>query len=144
MNYDEMQVELYHHGVKGMKWGIRKKRPSNTHSMKNKRRLGIDSKGNLTFTKEETTKKNVKKFAIKTSLFTAGIALSVYVSKHPEIVTKGSKAVDRILNKNGSKTVVDSVRDLNDSGLFSKSLNRNLTVEEAIANGLKDYITRMQ
>ena len=61
--------ELYHHGVKGMKWGVRKSNvnksaPNNTR----KRHLGIDTHGNINITKEKTTKKNVAKFALKPAL----------------------------------------------------------------------------
>lgn len=147
--------ELYHHGIKGMRWGVRryrnkdgtlttegKRRASETDNVKNKRHLGIDSKGNISFTRDATTKKNVTKFAVKTAIFAAGMSASVYISKHPEIVANGARKANDILAKNGSKTVSSTVKDLNDSGLFSQSLNRNLTVEEAIARGLGEYITR--
>lgn len=136
--------ELAHHGVKGQKWGVRRyqnKDGSLTPAGK-KRRLGIDSKGNISFTREETTKKNVAKFVTKTAIFAAGMSLSVYISKHPEIVANGARKANDILAKNGTKTVASAVSDLNDSGLFSQSLNRNLTVAEAIEKGLGEYITR--
>lgn len=147
--------ELNHHGIKGMKWGVRryrnkdgtltpagKRRISETDNAKPKRHLGIDSKGNISFTREETTKKNVTKFVAKTAIFTAGMSLSVYISKHPEIVANGARKTNSILAKDGSKSVTSVVSDLNDSGLFSQSLNRNLTVAEAIEKGLGEYITR--
>ena len=147
--------ELSHHGIKGMKWGVRryrnkdgtltsagKRRISEEDSAKTKRHLGIDSKGNISFTGEETTKKNVTKFVAKTAIFTAGMSLSMYISKHPEIVSKGVRKANDVLAKNGSKTVASATKDLNDSGLFSNSLNRNLTVAEAIERGLGEYITR--
>ena len=155
MSYYIRTNELTHHGVKGMKWGVRrfqnkdgtltpagKMRNIEADDAKRKRYLGIDSKGNISFTREETTKKNVTKFAVKTSIFTAGMLLSVYISKNPEIVAKGARKANDVLAKNGAKTVANAAKDLNDSGLFSSSLNRNLTVAEAIERGLGEYITR--
>ena len=154
-NYILVNGELYHHGIKGMKWGVRryrnkdgtlapagKKRIKEANDTRRKRHLGIDSKGNISFTRDETTKKNVKKFVVKTAIFTAGMSLSVYISKHPEIVVNGARKANNVLAKNGTKTVASTVQDLNDSGLFSKALNRNLTVAEAIEKGLGEYITR--
>ena len=87
---------------------------------------------------KKTTKNNVKKFAIKMSIFASVTTASIHISKHPDIIYKGQKTVNSILNKNKSKTVDDIIDDMmssNDSGIFSKSLNRMLTVEEAAAKG---------
>ena len=92
------ELELYHFGVKGMKWGVRKK-SSSTPESKPKRHLGIDSKGNVTFTREKTTKKNVQKLAIKTAILSANTALSVYISKHPEVIYKGMRSVERMTTR---------------------------------------------
>ena len=93
-----MNNELYHYGVMGMKWGVRKK-SSNASTGKPRRHLGIDSGGNITFTRDKTTKKNVQKFAVKTAIFSATTGLSMYISKHPEIVYKGMQAVNKMMGK---------------------------------------------
>ena len=121
--------ELYHHGVKGMKWGQRKQASDKSGKL----HVGIDDKGNLTLTKEKTTRNNVKKFAIKMSIFTSSIAASIYISKHPEIITKGMKMCSEIFNKNKGKTVEDIITY---GGVYSEKLGRFLTDAELAANGL--------
>ena len=39
-----MNSELYHYGVKGMKWGVRKERQPSTKSRSKKQRLVLESK----------------------------------------------------------------------------------------------------
>ena len=118
--------ELYHHGVKGMKWGIRKNEKKAVS--KGKRHLGINEKGNISFINEKTTNEAKAKFAAKLLISTAGIALSVYLSKHPNLIHKGMKFVNGVSNK-----PVDSFENYK---VFSKSLGRYLTKQELIDKGL--------
>ena len=118
---------LSHHGVKGMKWGIRKNEKKKDVS-KGKRHLGINEKGNISFINEKTTNEAKAKFAAKLLISTAGIALSVYLSKHPNLIHKGMKFVNGVSNK-----PVDSVENYK---VFSKSLGRYLTEQELIDKGL--------
>ena len=118
--------ELYHHGVKGMKWGVRKNEKKS--SQKSKRHLGINEKGNISFIHDKTTNKAKIKFAAKTSMFASGMALSAYISKHPELINKGMNFVHGMSNK-----PVDSLETYK---VFSKSLGRYLTEEELINKGL--------
>ena len=120
-----------------MKWGVRWSDGNNkTGSKTGKRHLGIDSKGNLTITKEKTTHENVKKFAVKTSITAAMTGASIYIRKHPQILMKGMKATGKVLNKNNNKTIKDAADMASNYQVYSKKLGRMLTVEELIAKGL--------
>lgn len=44
MGMNEHDYELYHHGVKGMKWGVRKKSPPNQSSKKRDKRRLVSTK----------------------------------------------------------------------------------------------------
>ena len=118
--------ELYHFGVKGMRWGVRKN--DKKSSQKSKRHLGINEKGNISFINEKTTNEAKAKFAAKLLISTAGIALSVYIAKHPKLINKGMNIVHGMSNK-----PVDSLESYK---VFSKSLGRYLTEQELIDKGL--------
>ena len=135
MGYYDKTLE--HHGILGQKWGVRrfknpdgsltskgKKRYDETET-KEKRHLGIDKHGNINLIKGKTTKEAKTAFAIKSSLFAGSIALTAYVAKHP-------KTVSNLLKKNGSL----NVKTISDSGIYSKTLGRMMTIGEAVEAGL--------
>ena len=119
--------ELYHFGIKGMKWGVHKKNEKGP-TQKSKRHLGINEKGNISFVNTKTTNEAKAKFAAKTFMFAAGMTASFYISKHPELIYKGMKFMDRASN--------ESVDSLKSYKVFSESLGRYLTEEELMSKGL--------
>lgn len=123
------ELELYHYGVKGQKWGVRKNE-SITNKNKEKRHLGIDEKGRINLISGKTTTQAKKKFAVRTTIGVGATVLSIYVSKHPEIITKGSKFVKGMSNE----SVNDVVSDLGPK-IFSNKLGRYLTENELTAKG---------
>ena len=134
---------LAHHGIKGQKWGVRrfqnrngalttkgKKRYNKTES-KEKLHLGLDKNGNISLIRGKTTKEAKIAFAVRSSLFIASMGITAYIATHPDTFDKGRKTGENFLKKKGSlnvKTVVDS-------GIYSKSLGRMMTIAEAMDAG---------
>ena len=131
---DKMSNELMHYGVKGMKWGVRKKDRPNKESSEphEKLHLGIDKHGDLSLIRGKTTSEAKKAFAIKSLLFIGSIALTTYLSTHPRTIENGRKKVDSLIN-NPSLAVKKSEPVM--SGIFSKTLGRELTIAEALEAG---------
>lgn len=132
------ESELVHYGIKGMKWGVRRSPKQLGHetakdSKKEKLHLGLDKHGNLTITRDKTTKEAKIAFAVRSAMFIASIALTAYVSTHPKAVENGKKRVDAILKN--SKNLADATKPVS-SGIFSKALGRELTIAEALDLGL--------
>ena len=78
--------EIYHHGVKGQRWGVR--RYQNVDG--NRKRIGIKENGKLGITTEKASKNAKIKFALRTGVKVAygagSLALSAYLSKNPAIL----------------------------------------------------------
>lgn len=134
--------ELYHYGVKGMRWGVRHdKKYLNTHNTMTeteegkrvKKHLGLDDKGNINFISEKTSAKAKRNFAIKMSLMIGPMVLATFLKKHPYVVDNGRKVVNDFLKKYEEIPIEHMSVD---SGIYSKSLERMLTIQEATDLGL--------
>ena len=127
---------LYHYGVKGMKWGVRKSENLRSNR-KEKLHLGIDDRGNLNLIRGKTTTKAKKAFAIKSLMFVGSMSLTAYAATHPKTIEKGQKFCDRFI-KNSKR--INTISKPVSSGIFSKKLGRELTIAEALDAGfsLKD------
>lgn len=83
--------ELYHHGVKGMKWGVRKKSYYNVSGKRSKRESQTDEE--YAKIKREKVKK-----AVKIGAAVAGTALAVYGGYKLSQYAKNKKASVKLVN----------------------------------------------
>lgn len=125
--------ELTHHGIKGQKWGVRRYR--NTDG-------SLTEAGKKRYNSNNNTDEpsRVKKIAKTVGAAALGIGVSYAGAKFAASPT-AREAVGRVIDKMGHLKVkevaqtMDSVTDI-----YSKTLGRNFTVAEAIAEGLSDFI----
>lgn len=105
--------ELYHSGIKGQKWGVRRyQNPDGTLTEAGKKRYRVNSStGELERKKmdPETKKKIVKGAAVGVGALAATAVTAYYVSKHPEkiknVISKAHeiKAAFKLPEKQGPK-----------------------------------------
>lgn len=103
VTYDDY---LMHYGVKGMKWGVRKRRSSSSSGRKSKRR---SSQSTGEPHNHEKAKK-VAKGAAAAAVVAGGVALA-YANRNNPAVRRGLSSVAKISNQMKNKTV-DSVYDV--------------------------------
>lgn len=125
MNYVIQRDELYHHGVMGMHWGIRRyQNPNGTLTAEGKARLKTDAK----------FKAKVNDYRRKDKLKAKGVTgLTSYLTRRN--IRKGMKENDAIEQALSTKKVVNGVLDI--VGIASvAALSIAVPV---VANGLTAY-----
>lgn len=80
--------ELYHHGIKGQKWGVRRYQNSDGT-------LTSEGKKHKSSSSPEQKKKIAKRIALGAAALGTAAAAAYYVKKHPEAI---SKIVDKVKN----------------------------------------------
>jgi len=103
VTYDDY---LAHHGIKGMKWGVRKRRDNTTSSSSSNR---SKPKTPEEVDKHEKTKK-IAKGAAAAAVVAGSVALA-YANRNNPSVRRGLSSVAKISNQMKNKTV-DSVYDV--------------------------------
>lgn len=92
-----MQNDLYHFGVKGMHWGIRRyQNADGTLTAEGKAKYG--SQENFQVERDRIKSRN-KKIAIGATIAVGAIAAGIVVAKNPQIVAAGSKFAKAMYNR---------------------------------------------
>lgn len=105
MNYNE----LYHYGIKGQKWGVRRyQNPDGTLTEEGKRRYG-----NADNLKADRKRSNVKKVVAAAIGAVTVAGAAAYVAKHPEVIGKVSDVLSnaKVVVKDLPKTTIAKGRE---------------------------------
>ena len=116
MNYFLSNEELYHHGILGQKWGIRRfQNKDGTRTAAGKKREAADSGSSKSFDKEKA-----KKIAVGVGTAAAVAASVTILATNPkarELAMRGAKATFSGLEKAGEKAIVGAEKGVYNAGV---------------------------
>lgn len=139
MDYIIYNGQLYHHGVKGQKWGVRRYQ-NKDGSLTAKGKSRNNSEKQTDPAKAEKRKKVIKGVAIGTASVAAITATAVLVARSPKARTAiksiRSMAVDK-LKDGASKNVEKGKRYMKKAGSLAKE-----GAKEGVKTGIKDGVSK--
>lgn len=97
-----MTNELYHHGVKGMKWGVRRKRDPGVSNSKKPPKKSVTNKA----IKRQQRLKNMRK-AVAIANTAVAVAITVNSLMNTTSVATGKRISKQTLKKTGNKKYSD-------------------------------------